>query len=549
MSLGAATLIEPPTDTAGPSPHVAVKTAQALREYFDARFDIWDASTSQVIYRSEGPPGDELALAALVRVVAERGQPEIVAEAGSVCLLAIPLAPDENTRWVATAPLVVGTAPGGDCREAARLLGICEQDCRTWLAEQEPWSQRPLLKLAAAVTEKLQAEAAARKLAKEVELVSENLASTYEEISLVYAVTQNLRISSTDEELGRLAIDWLGECLPAESFAIMYLPLGDSEKTTFKSRPKSKFITSGECPLTESEFTRMIETLDIDPAGGPYVCNDRVTASPEWNFPGVRQLIAVPLVEGENVFGYLAVFNHSDGESFGTVEANLIGSLGTLLGTHCGNRELYRQQSELLADMVRALVSAIDAKDPYTSGHSDRVARFAVRIALEMRCGPKFVNTIYMAGLLHDIGKIGIDDNVLRKAGRLTEQEFEHIKKHPELGYRILADLKPLADVLPAVLHHHEQWDGHGYPLGLSRSDIPLIARILAVADAYDAMTSDRPYRRGMPEEKVYQIFREGAAQHWDPDVVEAFFRAKDDIRRIGQRDRPRLESLQQQLV
>ena len=142
---------------------------------------------------------------------------------------------------------------------------------------------------------------------------------------------------------------------------------------------------------------------------------------------------------------------------------------------------------------MRALTSAIDAKDPYTCGHSDRVARIAVRLAKELGCDAEMLHTLYMAGLLHDIGKIGIDDAVLRKPGKLTEAEFEHIKQHPELGYRILADIKQLADVLPAVLHHHEQWDGKGYPFKLAGDQIPLIARIVAVADAYDAMTQRPP--------------------------------------------------------
>jgi HD-GYP domain-containing protein (c-di-GMP phosphodiesterase class II) len=154
-----------------------------------------------------------------------------------------------------------------------------------------------------------------------------------------------------------------------------------------------------------------------------------------------------------------------------------------------------------------------------------------------------------MAGLLHDVGKIGIDDNVLRKAGHLTDVEFEHIKKHPELGYRILADLKPLADVLPAVLHHHEQWDGGGYPFGISGDAIPQIARILAVADAYDAMTSDRPYRRGMAEDKVQEIFRNGAGKFWDPEVVDAFFKSRDEIIAIARRERPQVDALSQQFV
>jgi HD-GYP domain-containing protein (c-di-GMP phosphodiesterase class II) len=146
-----------------------------------------------------------------------------------------------------------------------------------------------------------------------------------------------------------------------------------------------------------------------------------------------------------------------------------------------------------------------------------------------------------MAGLLHDIGKIGVDDAVLRKPGKLTTEEFAQIKQHPELGYRILADIKQLADVLPAVLHHHEQWDGSGYPLQLGGEQIPLIARIVAVADAYDAMSADRPYRGGMPLEKVEQLFREGAARQWDADVISAYFAAREDIRAIAKEERANL--------
>jgi HD-GYP domain-containing protein (c-di-GMP phosphodiesterase class II) len=146
-----------------------------------------------------------------------------------------------------------------------------------------------------------------------------------------------------------------------------------------------------------------------------------------------------------------------------------------------------------------------------------------------------------MAGLLHDIGKIGIRDDVLTKPGKLTDTEYEHIKLHPGLGYRILADIKQLADVLPAVLHHHEQWDGRGYPCALTAEQIPFIARILAVADAFDAMSSDRPYRKGMPLEKVDSIFREGAGQHWDPDVIGAYFSAKDDILSLCRQERANL--------
>jgi putative nucleotidyltransferase with HDIG domain len=244
------------------------------------------------------------------------------------------------------------------------------------------------------------------------------------------------------------------------------------------------------------------------------------------------------LAQADHLCGWMAAFNHVEDAEFGTVEASLMGSVGAILGIHSGNIELYRRQSEFLAQMVRALTSAIDAKDPYTCGHSDRVARVSVRLAQEMGCDVKTLNRLYLGGLLHDIGKIGIDDQVLRKPGRLTPAEFEHIKLHPELGYNILRDVKQLEEVLPIVLHHHESWDGKGYPHGLAGEGIPQLARICAVADAFDAMSSDRPYREGMPDEKVDAIFRDGAGKQWDADVVAAFFSAREDIREIAGEER-----------
>ena len=127
----------------------------------------------------------------------------------------------------------------------------------------------------------------------------------------------------------------------------------------------------------------------------------------------------------------------------------------------------------------------------------------------------------------------GIDDAVLRKPGKLTPEEYAHIKLHPELGYKILCDLTQLDDVLPVVLHHHETWDGSGYPHGLSGDDTPHFARIVAVVDAFDAMLSDRPYRSGMTLEKIEEILRQGAGSQWDATIVDAFFAALDDMCKI----------------
>ncbi|MEI7688441.1 MAG: HD-GYP domain-containing protein, partial [Planctomycetota bacterium] len=235
-----------------------------------------------------------------------------------------------------------------------------------------------------------------------------------------------------------------------------------------------------------------------------------------------------------NCFGWLAAVNHVGDAEFGTVEASLMSSVAAILGIHSGNTQLYQQQRDLFAGMVRAMTSAIDAKDPYTCGHSDRVARVSMRLAEELGFDRKQLDTIYLSGLLHDVGKIGIDDDVLRKPGKLTDAEYDHMKTHSEIGFRILSDIPRLGEVLPVVLHHHEQWNGKGYPHGLAGEAIPLMARIVAVADSFDAMGSDRPYRSGMPDEKLDAILHDGAGQQWDANVVAAFFRARQDIREIA---------------
>jgi HD-GYP domain-containing protein (c-di-GMP phosphodiesterase class II) len=175
-----------------------------------------------------------------------------------------------------------------------------------------------------------------------------------------------------------------------------------------------------------------------------------------------------------------------------------------------------------MTGIVRAIINAIDAKDQYTCGHSDRVAAYAKCIAERLGEDPEECERIYMAGLLHDVGKIGVPDSILGKPGKLTDEEYAVVKKHPEIGYSILKHLKQLDYVLPGVLHHHEAIDGSGYPAGLIGDSIPFAGRLLAVADAYDAMTSDRPYRRGMPTERAESILQSEAGTTWDARIVAA---------------------------
>jgi putative nucleotidyltransferase with HDIG domain len=375
-----------------------------------------------------------------------------------------------------------------------------------------------------------------RRQQAEIDSLSQHIAATYEEISLLHRLTANLKLSESDEDLAQIALEWLQGVLPAESLVIQLLPAASWEDSPqHDGRQEPRLLVRGPAVLDNARFNRLTEHLLAarSSASEPFVVNRGVTGLHDWPLPAVRQALVVPLADGENRFGWLAALNHSSDGEFGTGEASLLNSVAVILGIHNSNIALYQQHAEMTAGIIRALSAAIDAKDQYTCGHSDRVARVAVRLARELGCDQPARNTIYLAGLLHDIGKIGIADRLLQKPGSLTKHEYRQIQRHTEIGHRILRDLRKLDNVLPVILHHHESWDGSGYPSGLRGDAIPLAARIVAVADAFDAMSSNRPYRRSMSEAAINEAFRKGSGCQWDPRVVAAYFAAYDDVRRI----------------
>lgn len=187
-------------------------------------------------------------------------------------------------------------------------------------------------------------------------------------------------------------------------------------------------------------------------------------------------------------------------------------------------RERLAKERKLMLGAIASLVNALEARDGYTRGHSESVTRVAVSIGREMGFDETETERLRLAGTLHDLGKIGVRDTVLLKPGKLTREEFEHIKTHTSVVRDILDPLWDMEDVTMAASSHHERWDGTGYPAGLKGEEIPLFARIIAVADVYDALTSDRPYRTGMPREQVLQLIAEGRGSHFCPRVVDAFF-------------------------
>jgi len=193
-----------------------------------------------------------------------------------------------------------------------------------------------------------------------------------------------------------------------------------------------------------------------------------------------------------------------------------------------GNAEAHRVRSYANKhvkgfSMLDALVTAVDNKDQYTRNHSEDVMTYCLMIGREFGMDDKTLETISVAALLHDVGKIGVPDAILRKPGKLTEEEFDAIKQHPQMGAIIVSAVPGLEETLDSVRHHHERWDGAGYPFGLRGEETPLMARLMAVADAFSAMTTDRPYRQGMPKEKALSILTAGAGEQWCPTCVAAF--------------------------
>jgi HD-GYP domain-containing protein (c-di-GMP phosphodiesterase class II) len=211
------------------------------------------------------------------------------------------------------------------------------------------------------------------------------------------------------------------------------------------------------------------------------------------------------------------------GDAMSSVELTLLASAAGHLGVFLRNAMLYADLDAMFLGTLQAMVAAIDAKDPYTRGHSQRVAELSRDLAAAIGLPDSFVRTAHLAGLVHDIGKIGVPEAVLRKAGRLTDDEFSLIRQHPQTGYRILKDIPQIRDLLPGVLCHHEAWDGSGYPAGLEAREIPLLARIVAICDSFDAMSSNRTYRNARPRDEVFAEIRRCAGVKYDPDIVPVF--------------------------
>ncbi|NLF98258.1 MAG: GAF domain-containing protein, partial [Candidatus Riflebacteria bacterium] len=244
-------------------------------------------------------------------------------------------------------------------------------------------------------------------------------------------------------------------------------------------------------------------------------------------------LISAPLINKDNLVGVINCERVlSKKGPFTPENLDLLETLGSQASIAIENARLYHNLLNVYLETIRSLAAAIDAKDSYTHGHSRRVTDLSVGIALEMGLARSEVDTIRHASLLHDVGKIGISEQILLKPGRLTDDEFETIKSHPHIGAGILNSIEFLKNVCEIIKHHHERFDGRGYPSGLTGSEIPLGSRIICVADSFDAITSCRPYRKPLTFAEATEEVKRCAGSQFDPGVVEAFVRLRSSKHR-----------------
>ena len=300
------------------------------------------------------------------------------------------------------------------------------------------------------------------------------------------------------------------------------------------SRPQ--VVSSGQPPL-KSEYvdliwdrTRELTALDGQTTVGKYLIDSNVDSPFIFNWPApINSIISVPISCERKIVGAVAAINKVNKPDFDSIDAKLLLSFTNDIAAFLDNNRLYDDLRDLMLGSLMALTSSIDAKDPYTCGHSERVAIISRFIAEKLDLDDKQLHNIYLGGLLHDVGKIGVSESVLRKPGRLTEQEFDQMKEHPQIGANILGGIKQMADVLDGVISHHERFDGNGYPRGLAGRSIPLAGRIVMIADAFDAMTSNRTYRNALALNNVLADLRRFSGTQFDPELTDVFLNSDID--------------------
>ena len=354
----------------------------------------------------------------------------------------------------------------------------------------------------------------------------ETLERKVRELSHLYTITEGLSEVETDVDVFQFLVD-VGAKIAVGDRALFFV--GDPDDGHFYLRAISGTRLSES--LNEPVVFNAELIAKILDAREPMILSDEdadIYCAATGSMGGVshrERVLAAPLIVRGEVFGVLSIHKNMELAPFEPGEPHFAQILLRKAALHIENTALYESLYSNLINTLNSLVHAIEAKDPYTRLHSQRVTYYALGIAETMGMSDRELEALRFAAPLHDIGKIGISDSILQKNGRPTEEEFDRIREHPELGAKILEPLGLLPDEESIILHHHERWDGGGYPAGLAGEEIPILARVVTVADAYDAMTSDRIYRRARSHDRAIEELYNHSGKQFDPDIVEGFVR------------------------
>jgi HD-GYP domain-containing protein (c-di-GMP phosphodiesterase class II) len=384
------------------------------------------------------------------------------------------------------------------------------------------------------LAEKFQAETKAE---EQIEKVSTELAQTYEELVLLHRLSTNMEVTEADSNYLQMACDSLTEIVFVEGIAILLEKIIDDERHWVIAAGSGLIDMDEEAAaIVHSRLTDEINS------GKEALLDSEVDSAFKYDWQGrIKNIIVVPLFSKDKaesrftgrtkicnpVMGFMVAVNRIGKQDFDSTDAKLFNSVAGGCAVFIENGRLFKDLKELFIGSLKALTSSIDAKDTYTHGHSERVAYIsrwiAERLSRHEPLDEEQIHKVYLAGLLHDIGKIGIEEAVLRKNGKLTEQEFDRIKKHPSIGAGILREIRQMREIVPGVLCHHERIDGKGYPNGLMGEEIPLTGKIVGLADSFDAMTSKRTYRDALTVEQALAEIEKGLGTQFDEKIGRIF--------------------------
>jgi putative nucleotidyltransferase with HDIG domain len=428
--------------------------------------------------------------------------------------------------------LVIG-AKGSGFKLGEDVVRVCSQLGLDgiWLNQQADelpaYTDEQIIRQARLVLSMVRDQVRLAAMEEEIDSLSGQLANTYEELSLIYQLSSGMKINRRSGDFFKQAC-----CDVMEVMTMRGMGVALRADNPQAQEP----VLYGALSLPPGTVHRLSEELMIilSHRKSPLLVNNLAKDKTlSWLAEYATQLLAVPLMRQEQVLGCLFGIDKQNGE-FDTVDSKLLNSIANESAIYLENSMLFDDVRGLMMGLLHSLTSAVDAKDTYTCGHSERVALLSRSLALEAGLNENQVDRIYMAGLLHDVGKIGVPEAVLQKCGKLTDEEFAQIKKHPEIGARILKDIKQVEDIIPGVLHHHERYDGKGYPAGLAGDSIPLMGRIICLADCFDAMTSSRTYRKALPLEVALTEIRRCSGTQFDPVLSDAFLRLGiDELREL----------------